>query len=164
MTLFHPWRAFGGKKSWTLHWRVPPSGARAECHWPTQTIIMRPDLLQAERRSVLAHELEHIERGPFPGWAREREEEAVNAAAARRLIGIRALGEALAWSLDPHEVADELWVDVPTLQARLRHLHPSERHYLRRRLAGVHNNEETRDDDDAARRPDPDPRSSGAPA
>ena len=47
----------------------------------------------------------------------------------------RELGEALAWSLDPHEVADELWVDVPTVEARLRHLHPSEVHYLRRRLA-----------------------------
>ena len=79
----------------------------------------------------------------MPGWARSREEEAVNALAARKLIEIRELGEALAWSLDPHEVADELWVDVPTLEARLRHLHPSEVHYLRRRLAALDGQEVT---------------------
>ncbi len=133
--MFHPWRQFRSLTAWTLLWTPPASGARAECHWPTQTVTIHPDLLQAERRSVIAHELEHIERGPFPRWARAREEAAVNAASARKLIGIHALAEALAWSLDPHEVADELWVDVPTLEARLEHLHPSERHYLRRRLA-----------------------------
>lgn len=95
---------------------------------------MDPLLLQAERRSALTHELGHIERGPFPGWATDREERAVDAAAARQLIDIRALGDALVWSQDPHEVAEELWVDVPTLEARIAHLHPSERHYLRRRL------------------------------
>lgn len=96
---------------------------------------MDPQLLQAERRSALTHELVHIDRGRFPAWATGREERHVDAAAARYLIDIRDLGEALAWSSDPHEVADELWVDVPTLEARLGHLHPSERHYLRRRLA-----------------------------
>lgn len=133
--MFHPWRQFRSLTAWTLLWATPSSGARAECHWPTRTITIHPGLLQAERRSVIAHELEHIHRGPFPGWARDREEEAVNAAAARKLIDIRALGDAMAWSLDPHEVAHELWVDVPTLEASLRHLHPSERHYLRRRIA-----------------------------
>lgn len=135
LAMFHPWRLLRDLTTWTMLWEVPSSGARAEIHWPSQTITMHPRLLQAERRSVLAHELEHVARGPFPGWAREREEETVNAAAARKLIDIRRLGEALAWSTDAHEVADELWVDVPTIEARLRHLHPAERHYLRRRLA-----------------------------
>lgn len=58
----------------------------------------------------------------------------MDAVAARRLIGLRQLGEALAWSSDLDEVAEELWVDVATVEARLAHLHPSERHYLRRRL------------------------------
>lgn len=135
--MYHPWRQLRSLSAWTLLWSPPRSGARGECHWPTQTITLDPRLLQAERRSVLAHELEHVDRGPMPGWAREREEEAVNALAARKLIGIRELGEALAWSLDPHEVAEELWVDVPTLQARLRHLHPAERHHLEHRLNGT---------------------------
>lgn len=132
--VFHPWHALRALTSWTLLWSAPASGARAEVHWPSRTITMDPLLLQAERRSALTHELGHIERGPFPCWATDREERAVDATAARRLIDIRALGDALVWSQDPHEVAEELWVDVPTLEARIAHLHPSERHYLRRRL------------------------------
>lgn len=53
--------------------------------------------------------------------------------AARRLIPLGALGEALAWSLDAHTVADELDVDLPTLHARLAALRPAERTYLIRR-------------------------------
>lgn len=141
--MYHPWRHLRSLAAWTVRWASPLSGSRGECHWATKTITLDPRLLQAERRSVLAHELEHVDRGPMPGWARSREEEAVNALAARKLIEIRELGEALAWSLDPHEVADELWVDVPTVEARLRHLHPSEVHYLRRRLAAFDGPEAT---------------------
>jgi len=86
-----------------------------------------------DERFVLSHELVHAERGPFPRWMRPREEHLVSSISARRLIPIRALGEALAWSLDMHTVADELDVDLPTLRARLASLHPSERAYLIRR-------------------------------
>ena len=80
----------------------------------------------------------HAERGPAPRWCRPREEEQVRREAARRLIPIRELGEALAaWDWDLWQVADELFVDVPTVEARLRGLHPSERHYLTRRLERV---------------------------
>ena len=51
-------------------------------------------------------------------------------ATARALIELGALGEALSWSLDRHEVAEVLWVDVDTLMTRLQHLHPSERAML----------------------------------
>ncbi len=136
--MHHPWRQLGELLDWSLVWAPLQPGRRGSCHWPTKTLTIAPGLLQAERRSVLAHELEHVARGPAPLWATALEEEAVNAAAARRLIEIRALGEALAWAHDLHEAAEELWVDVPTLEARLRHLHPSERHYLRRRLADDH--------------------------
>lgn len=93
-------------------------------------------LLQAERRSALAHELEHVHRGPFPRHARAKEEAAVNAAAARKLVDLHALGEALAWARHESEAAEELWVDVPTLRARLAHLYPAELRYLRGRLDG----------------------------
>jgi hypothetical protein len=43
-------------------------------------------------------------------------------------------GEALAWAQDEHEAAEELGVDVGVLRDRLRWPHPSERHYLTRRL------------------------------
>lgn len=128
------WRRFAAAAGWVLHWAAPASGARGETHWPALTVTIDPALTAVEQRCVLAHELEHVERGPFPRWATAREEAAVNAAAARKLIGVRELGEALAWSAVPAEVAAELDVDVPTLWARLNHLHPSEVHYLRRRL------------------------------
>ncbi len=118
-----------------------PHGIRAECHWPKRLILMDRRLLQAERRSALAHELEHVRRGPYPRHAHAREEAAINATASRKLIDIHELGEALAWAHNLPEAAEELWVDLPTLQARLEHLHPSERHYLRRRLAHHHHDE-----------------------
>jgi gp43 len=54
-----------------------------------------------EERCTLTHKLVHAEHGPFPRWLTAREEAAVNAEAARRLILLDALGEALAWSLYP---------------------------------------------------------------
>lgn len=106
----------------------------------SKTVTIDKRLLQAERRCTIAHELEHIERGPMPADPAlvAREEEAIDRAVARRLIAVRHLGEALAWSRDLHEAADELWVDVPTLKARLRGLHPAERAYLRKRLEHHH--------------------------
>lgn len=130
----HPWRILRDLTDWLLVWATPAKG-RAQIIWASRTIIMSPALLQAERRSALAHELEHMERGPFPRHLTAREEEACSAGAARKLISVRDLGEALAWSRDPAEVAEELWVDIHTVEARMRHLHPSEVHYLRRRLA-----------------------------
>ena len=103
---------------------------------------MDPSLLQAERRSVLAHELEHVARGPFPCWATEREEAIVSESAARKLIRLDDLAAALAWSLDPHEVAHELWVDIPLLYARVQRLTDAETHYLCARLSHLIDDEE----------------------
>lgn len=132
--MFHPWHALRALTSWNLLWSTPAPGACAEIDWPSRTVTMDPLLLHAERGSALTHELGHIERGAFPGWATDREERAMDAAAARQLIDIRALGDALVWSLDPHVLAEELWRDVPILESRTAYPHPSERHYLRRRL------------------------------
>lgn len=141
MPLHHPWRVLRTLTGWTLLWRRPASGARAETVWSDQTIEMDPSLLQAERRSVLAHELEHVARGPFPRWATGREEAIVSEMAARKLIGIDDLADALAWSLDPHEVAHDLWVDIPLLRSRVQHLTDIERRHLRERLAHLHDEE-----------------------
>lgn len=59
---------------------------------------MQHGLTQAERQCVLAHDLEHVTRGPFPRHAEAKEEAVVNAAASRNLINLTDLGEALAWS------------------------------------------------------------------
>lgn len=135
--MYHPWRHLRTLTRWDLVWATLPVAVLGLVDFRRRRIILEPRQLQAERRSTIAHELVHVERGPAPagGWWQAREERTVDRVAARRLISLDALAEALAWSSDPHEVAEELWVDVPTLEARLAHLHPAERHALRRRLA-----------------------------
>lgn len=91
-------------------------------------------LLQVERRCVLAHELVHLERGPCAGH-HAREESAVDHEAARRLITLEALTTALLWSQDEHELADELWVDVAMVRARLAGLTTIERDAIERRFS-----------------------------
>lgn len=87
-------------------------------------------LTQAERRCTLTHEIVHVERGPLPvgDVAARREEEIVNDIASRRLIPIEALVDAFRWHRHPSpgQLAEELWVDVPTLQHRMRTLEPME--------------------------------------
>lgn len=56
--------------------------------------------------------------------------------AARLLLpDVLTIADALAWAHTIEEAAEELWVDVDTLRARLRCLHPVERGYLTRALA-----------------------------
>ena len=138
--MHHPWRRLRALADWTLIWAHLPTGLMGYTDWRNKSITLDRRLLQAERRCTIAHELEHIRRGPVPAdpVLAAREEEAVNRATARRMITIRDLGEALAWTRDLDEAADELWVDRPTLEARLRSLHPSERAYLKNRLEHVH--------------------------
>lgn len=100
-------------------------------------VSLRRDLTRAQRRSTLAHELLHVQRGPTLDDAVlvEREELRVEKESARWLLpDVRAIGEALAWAYDLDEAADELDVDARTLWVRLAHLHPAERGYLRGRL------------------------------
>lgn len=117
---------------WSVDFAVMP--VRGMCRWNRRTILLDIRLSRVEERCTLAHELVHAERGPFPRWATAREEAAVDAEAARRLIPLDALGEALAWSLHPTVAAEELDVDPPTLEALLRNLAAAEVEALRRRL------------------------------
>ena len=65
---------------------------RGACRWSRRSILLDIRLSRAEERCTLTHELVHAERGPFPCWLTAREEAAVNAEAARRLIPLDALG------------------------------------------------------------------------
>ena len=93
-------------------------------------------LLQVEERCTLAHELIHIERG-HRGCQPPRIEADVEREAARRLIPLDLLGEALTWARCEAEAADELCVDIATLRTRLADLTRAERARLRRRLADL---------------------------
>lgn len=133
--MYHPWRALRSLVDWTLQWQASDL-VDGVTHFPSRTITLDPRLLQVERRCTITHELVHIERGPVPADPRlaAREESYVEQEAARRLITLEALADALAWCHDEYEAADELWVDVDTLRVRLAHLHPAEVAHLRRRL------------------------------
>ena len=101
----------------------------------TGVIWLHHDLTQAELRSTLAHEQIHAERGDqacCTAWHEARQEREVAQLAARRLIPLERLAEALLWTLDEHELADELWVDVQTVRDRLAGLSPAEQEELDR--------------------------------
>lgn len=127
----HPWRRLRTLVDWTLQWALLPGGVVGVTDWAHRTITLDVRLTQVERRCTIAHELEHVARGPAPAWDVAREEAAVDDVVARYLIPLDRLAAAVAWSLDPHEIADELWVDVPTLEARARGLTEGERAVLR---------------------------------
>lgn len=122
----------GLPEGWRIDWQMMP--VRGLCQWSRRLILLDIRLGRVEERCTLAHEIVHAERGPFPHWLTAREEAVVNAEAARRLIPLDALGEALAWSLHPAVAAEELDVDPPTLEALLRDLAAVEIEVLRRRL------------------------------
>lgn len=105
-----------------------------------ETIWLRPDMSQVERRCVLAHELEHIRRG-HKGCQSEAAERVVRHHAARFLLpDPRVVADALVWSAGrAAEAAEVLWVTQSTLEARLdeAHLHPAERALIAARVGSL---------------------------
>lgn len=129
----HPWRRLRHLNDWLLEWDQLPEGICGEINWPTHTITIDPRLSQAQRRCTLAHELEHVVRGPGGGPREEREVEGM---AARRLVELDALVDAVRWSPWPDEVADELWIDRPMLAALMDSLTAQERELVDRAVDG----------------------------
>lgn len=124
----------------TLHWADLPEGILGFTDFKAGSITLTVGMTQAERRCVLDHELVHVERGPAPAWFQAREERLVDEISARRMIPFDSLVQAMLWSLDDHQIADELWVDVETVRNRLSALDDEETCELNRRLdeAEVH--------------------------
>lgn len=97
----------------------------------TRTIFLHKRQTQRQMRCTLAHELEHLRHGDevpeslSPVLA-TRQEIAACVRSARRLIGLDALIDALRWSQDEQELAEELHVDVETVKIRLLTLTPAE--------------------------------------
>jgi len=139
---YHPWRHLSRLAHITVRWTRDEDELDGALGWfyvDRNEIVMDARQTQVQRRSTLAHELVHAERRDVPCGSLVldlRLESVVSKLAARRLIPVKALGEALAWSRDIDEVADELWVDVDTLRTRLNHLHPAERAFLLQRIEG----------------------------
>jgi Zn-dependent peptidase ImmA (M78 family) len=116
----------------------------ADAYWEPdeRVILLDRRLTQRQRRSRLAHELAHMEagdecceHGPDGHRLAMRQERRANDTAARRLITIGALAEALLWACDVDELAEDLHVDEDTVRARIDGLTEDELEYIRRRFA-----------------------------
>lgn len=141
--LWHPWKHAGENYP---HFRIYHHHELPEHTWgltsfERQIIWLCKRLNQAKRRCTLTHELVHIERGEPPtdriGHAREERE--VGVIAARRLITLPQLIDAYRERPggDDYAMADKLWVDVPTLRARLDNLEPLETTELEHQLGDL---------------------------
>ncbi|MFC9786474.1 hypothetical protein [Rhodococcus sp. NPDC127528] len=103
------------------------------------TIFLDPRLTQRARRCALEHETTHVNRGfvPVDEVLRAREEGKVDEIAARNLISLDMLADALRWcrGVAGAELADEVWTDQHALNVRLAHLTPAERTQIESALA-----------------------------
>lgn len=126
----HPWQRLQELAHIKLEWHT--GGKRGWCRHSTQKISLREDLSQADRRSALLHEIEHLVGGPAIRGYVDQDEQAVRARAARWLIPFENLAEAMVWAGDEYELAEELWVDVFTVRERLNGLTAGESAELER--------------------------------
>lgn len=141
MGRYSPWRHLRSLEHIELIWTDDDeilAGADARYFHTVSVIVMDKRIeSQAERRSVLCHEIAHVLRGDLPTGSDvldAKQEAHVTQWAARQLIELPALLDALRWSMSAEEAADELWVSGELLEVRLAHLHPAERAWLNRAL------------------------------
>ena len=134
MTRFHPWRSAREQHADTEIdcTRQLPDGITGQTDG--RVIRLCRTLSQAQRRATLTHELIHQERGGVSTdpYLEAKEERIVDEIAARRLIPLDELVEALVWTrgLADAEAAWELWTDMHTLLVRIRTLTRDERRYI----------------------------------
>lgn len=140
MKRYHPWRQLRDRHpevSVTCRYVLPGT---LKGSWTRHGIYLHRDLDQAGRRTTLTHELVHHERGSLCAQgtvdvndpASIREERKVDEIAARRLIPIEELVDALVWTRwhVGSETAAELWCDTALLLVRVQTLTPDEQQYI----------------------------------
>ena len=135
----HPWRRFALLTDWSLRWAELPEGVMGlTCH-RTRTVTLALGMSQAERRCTIAHETEHVLRGPVPPHTAAREERAIDRTVAGLLLPRgREVVDALVSARGHLETAaDALWVDDYLLQVRLTTLTAADRERAAQRLAAV---------------------------
>jgi hypothetical protein len=130
--VWHSWQAIRERPDITVKWEPMPGRLGQWCQ-RTMTMTLHPEQSQRQRRCTVAHELIHAERGHY-GACHSTVDRAVHAEAARRLISLDELVDALLWSQDEQELAEDLWVDVATVMTRLEGLTEYERVEIDRRL------------------------------
>lgn len=125
-------------------WRIvrkPLRGAYGMTVPRLKLIVVDADVTRAGWDCTVAHELEHLDNGERCTLANDvinvRRERAVCLRVARRLVPLDALADIDLFGRHPHDVAEELGVDVDTLRWRIVALksNPCERVYVNSRLA-----------------------------
>lgn len=135
---YSPWEALADLPHIELRREIIGHGRLGEYVHHLGLIRLDPRMPRRQARSVLCHELVHVRFEDVPtacGFMNLRQEVRADTNAARLLIDIDDLAEALV--LHDHHLsaaAVELRVSDKMVQVRLEHLHPSERHYLRRQV------------------------------
>lgn len=134
---YSPWVDLATRVHLTLIWK-PLIGRVGEYLHLEQRITLDPRMTRRQARSVLAHELVHAEHADVVTMCNAvnlRQEQAADRIAARRLIDISDLGDAmLACENHLSAMAVELRVSDALLRVRRDNLNNTERLYLRRRL------------------------------
>lgn len=136
---YSPWGELTARSDLRLEWCELPDRL-GEYHHVERRIVLDPRMPRRQQRSVLCHELRHAEHGDhltICDRVNLRQEQRADREASRLLVDVRDLAKALALH-DEHlsATAVELRVSDAMLRIRLANLHPSERHFLRRRLQG----------------------------
>lgn len=133
--MYSPWDDAGERHGDWIIERVPLRGLHEVMCVKNKVILLERDRTKWERRCDLAHAIAHIDLGHTEQLDRKTESAAVRHA-AKLLIDLEPLGDVLAVTGGrvTYDGAHALGVDVETMTARLQHLHPGERGYLRRRL------------------------------
>lgn len=134
---YSPWEELAGMPDVTLEWHKLANRLGEYVH-AERKIRLDPRLPRRQQRAVLCHELRHAAAGHWLTACSRvnlRQEHEANNNAARLLIDVHDLGDALVLH---HQhlsaTAVELRVSDALLQVRLENLHPSEIHFLRRRF------------------------------
>jgi Zn-dependent peptidase ImmA (M78 family) len=134
---YSPWGELAALPHIGLEWKVL-AGRVGEYLHHERLIRLDPRMPRRQARSVLCHELRHAERaevGVDCAKARRVQESRADRVAARVLVDVRVLGDALVLHAQHVSAAAvELRVSDKMVRTRLSALHPAERGYLRARL------------------------------
>ncbi|HEV7193199.1 MAG TPA: ImmA/IrrE family metallo-endopeptidase [Jatrophihabitantaceae bacterium] len=137
---YDPWRDL--RENWPHFHVVVEPMAGLLLGWIRAPVIgLRAGTTSGQRRSTLAHEIVHLERGITDcGLWSAREERQVHAVAARRLVTIDELTRVVAELGGTHDLAalaGALEVDRETLRVRLRLLTAQEHAGIAERMSRV---------------------------
>lgn len=141
MSRYSPFDVIADHPHWTLGFIRLPDGESGRWYDHLKVMLIDNRLGRIARRVTAAHEVEHALAGDAAcrgtasdSWYETRLEQAVDRAAARKLIALDALADVLQWALGPDEVAEELDVEPAVVRNRIRHLTDAEKAYIEQRI------------------------------